>query len=75
MLWPPRTKLQKYFVFQMIAAKNMCRNGTKRSLPTPFPNSSKRDKRRGRMGDVGGDYHPCFAAIRTEISSFLFLLR
>ena len=31
----------------------MCRNGTKRSLPTPFPNSSKRDKRRGRMGDVG----------------------
>ncbi len=28
-------------------------NGIKNSLSTSFPNSSKRDKRRGRMGDVG----------------------
>ena len=46
-------KLQKYFVFQTITTKNMHWNGIKNSLSTPFPNSSKRDNRRRRVGDVG----------------------
>ena len=41
-------------------------------LPFPIAQSVIRE---GKNGRCGGDYHPCFAAIRTEISSIVFLLR
>ena len=50
-------------------------NGIKNSLSTPFPNSSKRDKRRGRMGDVGAITILVLQQYVLKSQVFLFLLR
>ena len=46
-------KVTEMFCISDDYCKEYALEWNKNPLSTPFPNSSKRDKRRGRMGDVG----------------------